>query len=55
MARHKRNPDRVVVRVDAENMDELRKRELVWDIADGRTFGISRAINKSLKDYLGRI
>jgi hypothetical protein len=51
----RKSPTRFVVEINPEYTRALEDRGMVIQKSDGRLEGISRAVNKSLKDYLGRI
>lgn len=51
----RKSPDRFVVRIPEQTSRRLEERGDVWKTADGRVVGISRAVNRALEDYLGRL
>jgi hypothetical protein len=55
MSSGRTHPTRFLITIDQEYTRALVERGLVSPKSDGRLDGISRAVNKSLKDYLGRI
>ena len=51
----RKSSDRYVVTIDPVITRELKDKEIIFERADGKCEGISRAINKSLRDYLRRV
>jgi hypothetical protein len=51
----RKSSNRFVISIDPSITGELKDREIIFERADGKCEGISRAVNKSLREYLRRI
>ena len=51
----RKSSDRFCVRIESDNINGLKDRDMISQKSDGRFDGISHAVNKSIREYLRRI
>lgn len=51
----RKSSDRFVIRIDPATTNALKEKNEIFERSNGCTEGISRVVNKSLKEYLRRI
>jgi len=51
----RKSSDRFCVRIESDNINGLKDRDMISQKSDGRFDGISHAVNKSIREYLRRV